>query len=220
MESPPWPIDTYPALAALEPPLRERLLARHLRPMQADRGSMLFSPGEPCRGFPLVLDGEIRVALRSPQGRSIELYRVNPGELCVLSTTCLLGQRPLPAEATAIGPLRLAMLDATGFDLCCEQPAFRRFVFGLLTDRLAELMAVVEAVAFQRLDQRLAQALLGRGTVVHATHQALADELGSVREIVSRLLARFERAGWVRSGRERIELLDPAALRDLASGSA
>ena len=77
--------------------------------------------------------------------------------------------------------------------------------------------ALAEAVAFQRLDQRLARALLGHGRVVHTTHQALADELGSVREIVSRLIARFERAGWVKSGRERIELLDPAALRDLAS---
>ena len=219
MDNAAWPIDTYPALASLDSPLRETLLLRHLQPMQAGGGSTLFSPGDPCRGFPLVLDGEIRVALRSPQGRSIELYRVSPGELCVLSTTCLLGQRPLPAEAKAVGPLRLAILDAAGFDLCCAQPAFRRFVFGLLTDRLAELMAVVEAVAFQRLDQRLAQALLGRGQVVLTTHQALAEELGSVREIVSRLLARFERAGWVRSGRERIELLDPAALRDLASGA-
>lgn len=211
-----WPVDAYPALGTFEPKLSEAILASHLRPLQAEAGATLFGPGEPCRGFPLVLEGEIRVALRSPQGRTIELYRVNPGELCVLSATCLLGQRMLPAEAKANGPLRLAMLDPVGFDLCCEQPAFRRFVFGVLADRLTELMAVVEAVAFQRLDQRLAQALLGRGRVVQTTHQALADELGSVREIVSRLLARFERAGWVKSGRERIEILDPAALRDLA----
>ena len=75
-----------------------------------------------------------------------------------------------------------------------------------------------EAVAFQRLDQRLAGTLLGHGTVVASSHQALADELGTVREIVTRLLKRFERAGWLRLGRERIELLDAAALRQLASG--
>ena len=79
-------------------------------------------------------------------------------------------------------------------------------------------MTLAEAVAFQRLDQRLAQALLGRGTTLRSTHQALADELGTVREIVSRLLSRFERAGWVSLGRERIDVLDSAALRALANG--
>jgi CRP/FNR family transcriptional regulator len=211
------PIATYPSLAVLDPAVRQVVSANHLQLMQADTGATLFSANDPCRGFPLVLNGEIRVAMHSPQGRSLELYRVTPGELCVLSTTCLLGQRVLPAQATAAAPLRLAMIDAAGFDICCEHPAFRRHVFGVLSDRLSDLMAVVEAVAFQRLDQRLARALLGHGRVVQATHQALADELGSVREIVSRLIARFERAGWIRSGRERIELLDPAALRDLAS---
>jgi CRP/FNR family transcriptional regulator len=80
---------------------------------------------------------------------------------------------------------------------------------------LADLMALVEAVAFQRLDQRLAAALLGHGPVVHATHQSLADQLGTAREIVSRLLQRFERAGLVRLSRERIDILDAAGLRAL-----
>lgn len=217
MDSPTLPIATYPSLAGLDPAVRDTVSKRHLQVMHAHAGATLFSAHEPCRGFPLVLDGEIRVALRSAQGRSLELYRVTPGELCVLSTTCLLGGRALPADAVAVGPLRLAMLDAAGFELCCEQAAFRRHVFGVLADRLSDLMALVEAVAFQRLDQRLAQTLLGHGPVVHATHQALADELGSVREIISRLIARFERAGWVQSGRERIDVLDPGALRDLAS---
>ena len=82
------------------------------------------------------------------------------------------------------------------------------------------VMALAEAVAFQRLDQRLATALLGRGAIVNATHQALADELGTVREIVTRLLRRFERAGWIALARERIELIDPAALRQLAAGAS
>ncbi|MDH4060626.1 MAG: Crp/Fnr family transcriptional regulator [Aquincola sp.] len=213
----PLPIDAYPALGALDPLVRDLVSAQHLRLIQVDSGTPLFSAGEPCRGFPLVLEGEVRVALRSPQGRALELYRVPRGDLCVLSTTCLLGRRTLPAEGTAVGPVRLALLDVEGFETCCDQAPFRRFVFGVLADRLTDLMALVEAVAFQRLDQRLAQALLGHGPVVHTTHQALADELGSVREIVSRLLARFERAGWVRSGRERIEVLDATALRDLGS---
>ena len=97
--------------------------------------------------------------------------------------------------------------------------AFRHFVFGTFADRLADLMTLAEAVAFQRLDQRLAGALLGHGMVVLTTHQALADELGTVREIVTRLLKRFERSGWLLLGRERIELQDAAALRQLAAGN-
>jgi CRP/FNR family transcriptional regulator len=77
-------------------------------------------------------------------------------------------------------------------------------------------MELVEAVAFQRLDQRLAALLLGKGSPIRATHQSLADELGSVREIVSRLLRSFEDRGWVALGRERIEITDVAALKAVA----
>ncbi len=110
------------------------------------------------------------------------------------------------------------MLSPAGFDRWIAHEPFRRFVFSVFADRLADLMALAEAVAFQRLDQRLAGALLGHGHAMQVTHQTLADELGTVREIVTRLLKRFERAGWVRLGRERIELVDAAALRQLASG--
>jgi CRP/FNR family transcriptional regulator len=105
--------------------------------------------------------------------------------------------------------------------LVAEDETFRRHVFALFGDRLAALMQVVEAVAYQKLDQRLAALLVRRdadGGEIHATHQALADELGSVREIVSRLLRSFEDRGWVDLGRERIRLVDRAALAQLAQG--
>jgi len=85
-------------------------------------------------------------------------------------------------------------------------------------ERLAEVMELVEEVAFRRLDERLARLLVERGPVIEATHQKLAEELGSVREIVSRLLRSFESRGWVRLERERITLLEPQSLAAL-SGS-
>jgi CRP/FNR family transcriptional regulator len=97
------------------------------------------------------------------------------------------------------------------------EPAFRGFIFSLFSERLAELMQLVEEVAFHKLDQRLAALLLGKGRVVHISHQQLADELGSVREMVSRLLKRFEDQSLVRLGREQVEVLDPAGLRRAAS---
>lgn len=139
--------------------------------------------------------------------------------MCVVSTSCLFGQVPLAAHGVATEATELVLLSGAGFARWVRQEPFRRHVFGIFADRLAELMALAEAVAFQRLDQRLAQALLARGDVLASTHQALADELGTVREIVTRLLRRFERQGWVRLGRERIELVDREALRTVAAGA-
>jgi CRP/FNR family transcriptional regulator, anaerobic regulatory protein len=212
--------EQYPAVAALDPVLRDAVLAQDAQTLDAPSGTVLFDEGAPCRGFPLVLDGEIRVARGSPQGRALELYRVSAGELCVVSTSCLFGRHAMVAHGIATRPTRLVVLTPPGFDAWCRHHAFRRFVFGIFAERLADLMALVEAVAFQRLDQRLATALLGHGHVVHASHQALADQLGTVREIVTRLLKQFERAGWVRLARERIELVDAAALRRVGSDRA
>lgn len=208
----------YPAAAALPPALREPVLATEAQHVRVPAGTPLFSEGSPCQGFPMVLTGDVRVARGTAGGRSLELYRVGPGELCVASTSSLFGQSLMVAHGQATLDTELVVLSPAGFERWVEDPSFRRFVFGIFADRLADLMALTEAVAFQRLDQRLAGALLGHGSVVQSTHQALADELGTVREIVTRLLKRFEQSGWLRLGRERIDLLDPGALRALAAG--
>jgi len=210
----------YPVLAELQPALLEQVLSRDTQYLRLPPGQILFEEGTPCRGFPMLLAGEVRVARGSVHGRSLELYRVLPGELCVASTSCLFGQALLVAHATTVTDTEIAALSQQGFERLIEAEPFRRFVFGIFADRLAALMALAEAVAFQRLDQRLAGALLGHGAVLNTTHQALADELGTVREIITRLLKRFERAGWVALGRERIEIHDAAALRRLAGGAA
>lgn len=206
----------YPVLDALPghfPALEQAFVLQRL-----PRGTVLFDEHSPCQAFPLLLEGSVRVAKGAPNGREIVLYRVVPGEACVLTSGCLLGRRNYPARGVTESEALLAALPQPFFDrLLAEHPPFREFVFQLFSERLAELMALVEAVAFQRLDKRLAALLLGRGHAVHATHQSLATELGSVREIVSRLLSHFAEQGMVSLGRERIEILDPAALRRLAS---
>ena len=188
-------------------------------PVTVPAGMVLFDEATPCGGFPLVLDGEVRVARGTPRGRCIELYRVGPGEICVVSTAALLGHAPMPAHGVTAVPTQLLLLSPATFEAWTGHLPFRRHVLGLFAGRLAEVITLTEAVAFQRLDQRLAAALLGRGAVMALTHQGLADELGTVREIVTRLLRRFERAGWVALGRERIEVADAPALRRVAEGA-
>lgn len=208
----------YPAVAELPAGLRQEVIHSQASLLQLPAGRPLFKEGQACAGFPLVLSGEVQVLRGSPDGRSLELYRVAPAELCVASTTALFGQCALTAHGVTAAPTELLLLSPAGFERWAEHAPFRHFVFSTLGQRLAELMALVDTVAFHRLDARLAAALLGHGPVRRCTHQTLADELGTVREIVTRLLKRFERHGWVALGRERIEILDAAALRQQAAG--
>lgn len=212
-------VSLYPVLGESPPPGWREDLAALGPALQVQPGAVLFDEGAPCRGFPFVLSGEVRVARGAPQGRALELYRVQAGEVCIVSASCLFGQSELSAHGATVQATRLVLLPPALFMRWCAHEPFRRFVFGVFASRLADLIALAEAVAFQRLDQRLAAALLGHGGTLHTTHQQLADELGTVREMVTRLLRRFEREGWLRLGRERIELLDAAALRRLATPS-
>ena len=209
------PISLYPALAQVQPSLAE--LGPMLLPMQVPAGTTLFTENTPCRGFPLVLDGEIKVSRSSGDGRSLELYRIVPGELCLVSSASLFRTQPLSAHAITTKASTLILIPADIFKRWLETPAFRDEILGLFAERMADLASLVDAVAFHKLDRRLAAALLGRGQQLAMTHQALADELGTVREIVTRLLRRFEREGWVALGREQIQIVNGAALREMAS---
>lgn len=165
----------------------------------------------------MVLSGEVRVSRSAANGRELELYRVLPGEMCLVSSAGLFANQPLTARGVSTCPTAIAMLSPADFHLALNDTGFRSFVLGLFASRMADLTALIEAVAFQRLDSRLASTLLGHGQQVRATHQALADELGTVREIVTRLLHRFERDGLVELSRECITVRDSAGLRALSA---
>ena len=207
----------FPVFAALPAERLQRLLGE-AQLLHAPAGSVLFDAKQPCRGFPLLLEGSVRVSKTSPNGREIQLYRVEPGQGCILSGGCLLGQTDYSASAIAEQDVVLISVPPALFhELMLQFEPFRRFVFSMYGERLAEVMELVEEVAFHRLDARLAQLLVHRGPEVHATHQKLADDLGSVREIVSRLLRSFEDRGWVKLERERVTVLDPKSLAALAA---
>ena len=213
--SPVLPVELYPALALVQPSLAS--LGPTVAPMQVPAGTRLFDENAPCRGFPLVLEGEIKVSRSSGDGRTLELYRVVPGELCLVSSSCLFRTQPLSAHGITTKPSTLILIPPHIFQAWLDTPTFRNEVLGLFAERMADLTTLIDAVAFQKLDRRLAAALLGRGQHLAISHQALADELGTVREIVTRLLRRFEREGWVTLGREHIEIVNGAALRAMAS---
>lgn len=201
----------YPALADVQPSLQQLGAAAPL--IQVPGGQLLFEENAPCQGFPLVLEGEVKVSRNSGDGRSIELYRIVPGEICLVSSACLFRHQPLTGRGVTVKPSTLRMIDPHSFSQWLNDTRFRDSILGLFADRLADLTGLIDAIAFSRLDQRLATALLGHGQEIATTHQRLADEIGTVREMVTRLLKRFEREGWVALSRERIRILDGAALR-------
>lgn len=212
-------IPLFPALTGLPRSLGLEV-ERQIMPMRAAAGSMLFDAGLACQALPLVLKGSIRVSKRAENGREIRLYGVHPGELCIVTISCLLGGNAYPATGIAETEVSALALPRPLFmRLTAEHAPFRDTVFGLFSDRLTGLMTLVEEVAFHRLDQRLAAWLAQRGPTIMASHQVIALELGSVREIVSRLLKQFEEQKLVLLGRERIEVLDAQALKRLGLGS-
>ena len=206
----------YPALAQVTPLLAE--VSPAIEPMTVPAGTVLFDENAPCQGFPLVLEGEVKVSRSSGDGRSLELYRVVPGELCLVSSACLFRAQPMSAHGVTTKATTLMLIPPHLFARWLETSSFRNDILGMFAERMADLTSLVDAVAFQKLDQRLASALLGHGQHLTITHQTLADELGTVREIVTRLLKRFERDGWVGLGREQITITNGAALRALSDG--
>ncbi|MGH8729584.1 MAG: Crp/Fnr family transcriptional regulator [Burkholderiales bacterium] len=210
-------IDAYPELKNLEP-AAAKLLHAATRPGELAAGEAAYRVGSPCQAYALVVEGRTRVQRVSDSGREIVLYRVSAGETCVLTTSCLLSGSNYPAESFAETPVRKVEIPAREFhQLIAESPRFRQFVFSNYGNLIAELIVLVEEVAFRHLDMRLARLLAGAHEgVIHKTHEQLAIELGSVREVVSRQLKEFERKGWIKLGRANITITRRNGLDDVA----
>jgi CRP/FNR family transcriptional regulator len=166
----------------------------------------------------VLLSGSMRVFKLAETGREITLYRFGYGEGCILTANCILGNHQFPAIAAVEREAEAIAISATAFRLWVNRyQAWRDYVFDLLSRRLATVMAIVEEVAFRRMDARIADFLLQRLTsqapLLHITHQQIAAELGTSREVVSRILEDFSVAGLIETGRGSIRLLDPQGLQ-------
>ncbi|NEU12797.1 Crp/Fnr family transcriptional regulator [Methylobacterium sp. BTF04] len=184
--------------------------------VQLEAGAVAYALQGPCANYLMCIDGRTRVFRTSESGREMLIYKVGGGDTCVLTTQCLLSGGNFPAESIAEDRTELAALPSDTFrQLMRESTAFRDFVLDDYTRLLASLLTLIEEVAFAPLEQRLARRLLieadGQGRVVK-THQQLASDVGSVREVVSRMLGEWADAGLVVLRRGVIEIGDRAAL--------
>lgn len=191
--------------------------------MTVPAGTIAIRPGDPCKNLLLIQSGTLRVNQRSPDGRTITLCRASAGEMCAFTLQTLMENRDYDVELFCEDEARVMCVPRQEFDRCmAESEAFRRFVVSLLARRLCDLSQLVQQVAFVKLDLRLA-CLLGqlfgqRNTNhLHVTHLELANELGTSREVVSRLLKEFEQGGCLRLHRGSIELVAPDMLSRLST---
>ena len=203
-------VDNDPAFDAL---LANAMITR-LRPQE-----FVYHSGSACDSFPIVLSGTVRVQLTSTSGRAVTLYRIDPGESCVVTTSCLLNGDNYPAEAIAESDVEAFVVPTDSFHkaLGCS-PGFQQYIFGGYSASLTNIIAKIEQLAFVSVDARLSSALLlidenGENRV---THQELASELGTAREVISRRLKRFESEGWIRLARGQITVSDRAGLQRLS----
>ena len=211
--------ERFSGTAALPRAVRDRLV-KEARVIRFKKGDEVFGPDNVPDSLFFLYEGTIRVSQTSDGGREIVLYRVDAGESCVLTTACMLAEEAYNAEGIAETDVVAIVLPRTSFDqLASEETAFRKFVFAAYSKRLIDLLRVVDDVAFGRMDVRLAERLLslaGDMKEIPATHAQLASELGTAREVISRVLQDFQRRGMIAQSRGRIALIDKPALRTLA----
>jgi CRP/FNR family transcriptional regulator, anaerobic regulatory protein len=219
MDADNW-ISHFPGLLRL-PEEAMKPLASSSRVVSLPAGTRIFGPGQAPEAFMLLIRGTVRVQQTSDSGREIVLYRVSAGESCALTTACLMGYEEYQAEAVAETDVEaVAIPRATFDDLIARSADFRHFVFTAFSRRVTDLFRIIDEVAFARMDVRLAQRLLERANVsghIDLTHQQLAAELGTAREVVSRQLNEFQRRGWISTSRGAIDITQPDELRRLAA---
>jgi CRP/FNR family transcriptional regulator len=202
-------LDSFPELLALEDHAKD-LLATSARIVEAPIGTIGYHEGAKCNAYVMRLAGQSRVYKMSSGGREILLYRVQAGETCVITTTCLLGNSDYPASTIVEEPIQDVLIPSNAFNqLMVDSHVFRQFVMRNYGVLISDLIVLLDEVAFQTLDARLAKALFDcKTTTITKTHQQLADELGTAREVVSRQLKRLEQKEIVSLGRGEIKVIE------------
>ncbi len=188
------------------------------------RGQTICHQGDNCSHLALVIAGTARVFNLAESGREITLYRVEPGECCILTASCMLSGRTFPANATVEADIEAVLIPQPQVSAWMSaHETWRHYLWNLLAERLGDVISLVEEVAFRRMDKRLGDYLVQharqKGPLLQATHQQIAADLGTSREVVSRMLKDFQLRGFIASGRGRIELLDLDSLGSIGHES-
>ena len=185
------------------------------------QNSTVFHQGDACSNYLIILNGKVKVYTRAENGREILLYRLSQGDTCVLTTSCLFGHKNYPAEGQTETDVSALAIPVKQFnDVLKNSETFREMVFTAFSSHLSELITLIEEVAFGKLDARLAKHLLEQrdeNNIMTSTHQNIATELGTAREVISRQLKEMESNGYIEIKRGNIKINDIPALQNISS---
>ncbi len=210
-------LNDFGFLTTVEETLRDRFFqAASLANMEP--GQFVCHEGRECVHLALVLSGTARVYKLGESGREITLYRIGQSESCILTASCILSHAPFPAFAVCEDSVEAAVIPAAHIrQWIAESPIWRDYLFGLVAQRMGDIISLVEEVVFRRMDRRIADYLLQRFQPgqerIEITHQVIASDLGTSREVVSRILKDFESHGLILVTRGAVELLNPKLLQ-------
>lgn len=191
---------------------------KHANLARLDAPHPICDQGDQCGHLALLLSGTARVYKLGENGRELTLYRIGPGESCILTASCIISDKPFPAFAICETPIEAVIINTSEVKLWTHQHTlWRNYIFSLISDRLGDVISVVEEIAFRRVDRRLASYLLQPGIAseegdIQITHQAIASDLGTSREVVSRILKDFEHQGLISVTRGFVHLNDTNGL--------
>lgn len=205
--------ELYPFIKEIDKKQREQFI-KSIQPIESEKGRLLIAEGKVCERVIFVLEGSIRIYKVSESGREITLYRIGPGETCIMTIASILGNHNFEAIAEVEENASLVILSAELFkELFSTNIALQTYVFNELSTKLHEVMLVLEEVAFKSMDQRIGNFLKDKYIKnskqnIKITHEEIALELGTAREVVSRVLKDFQNRGLIKQLRGTIEILD------------
>ena len=214
-------LEIFPAFQKMPAGVVERILSLARR-KKIPAGKYVYSEGDYCQAFTFIITGEVRVFKMGETGREITLYDLGRGDSCIINASCILSAVPTPANAMTTVECDALLLSAADFKALTEEFAeVREYVFKVLSENLANVMTLVEEIAFKHIDERLVEYLEEKSEQgkISATHQKIAADLGTSREVISRLLKDMERKGRVALSRNLVRILDVTPITDAAKNT-
>lgn len=206
-------------MSSLKAPIDFLSQKKEVTKVSALAGTILSHTGAKCSNLIILQKGVVRVYRPARDGRTITLYHLKEGGSCILTASCIINAQVFPAIAEAEQDVEGLLIPAKAVhEWLISEPLWQQYIFSLLSERMSDLISLVDALAFQYLDNRLATWLLDQSThvqILNTTHQVIADELASSREVISRMLKKFEQNGLVKLGRGKIEIIDKNRLYNL-----
>lgn len=203
-------------------PAQQTRLSEAARPRAFSAGELIHNGDADCVGLLLVKSGRLRVFILSEDGREITLYRLLPGEICLFSASCMMPQIAFAVTVTAEAPSEVLVLPPDVYKaVMAESALLANFTNELIAARFSDVMWLIEQILWKSFDRRLAafllaEAKLEHSATLHLTHEAIANHMGTAREVVTRMLRYFQGEGWVKLARGTLQLTDEPSLRALA----